>query len=290
MNRQVAARLGEAADLLEQQQANPFRVQAYRNAASTVRALPRSVLTILHEEGLEGLDRLPGVGPSLARAIEQLVVRGRLPMLDRLRGESDPIALLASVPGIGARLAQRLHDKFDIDTLEELETAAHDGRLARIPGFGEKRVEGVREALESRLGRWRRRVERTHAEGSDEPSVAELLDVDREYRSASAAGRLPRIAPRRFNPERKAWLPVLHTFREGRHYTVLFSNTARAHELGKTHDWVVLYYDGRDGERQHTVITAGTGALKGRRVVRGREMECDDFYQRERHGRIGAGT
>lgn len=279
MNAHVAARLEEAADLLELQEANQFRVQAYRNAAQTIRALQRSVTDVLHEEGLEGLDRLPAIGPALALAISSIVTTGRLPMLDRLRGESDPVTTLGSVPGIGRTLARRLHDELEIETLEELEAAAHDGRLARLPGFGEKRVAGIRDALATRLGRRRDRAP-ARGQADNGPSVAELLDVDREYLEAARAGRLTRIAPRRFNPEREAWLPVMHAWRGGRHYTALFSNTARAHQLGKTHDWVVLYFDTADGERQHTVVTAPSGSLKGRRVVRGRETECEEYYRR----------
>ncbi|MFP5354466.1 MAG: helix-hairpin-helix domain-containing protein [Gemmatimonadota bacterium] len=286
MNRQVADRFDEAASLLEQQQANPFRVQAYRNAAETIRTLPRGVGEILHQEGLEGLDRLPTIGPALARAISLIVDTGRFPMLDRLRGEHDPIEVLTSVPGVGPKLAQRLHDELGIATLEALEAAAHDGRLAKTPGFGEKRVAGIRDALATRLGRRRTGAQTTARDDGGgeygregEPTVAELLDVDREYREASEAGTLHLIAPRRFNPGRKAWLPVLHTAREGRHYTALFSNTARAHQQGRTHDWVVLYFDGADGERQHTVVTQPSGPLAGRRVVRGRERECAEYYR-----------
>lgn len=277
MNRQVAERLDEAASLLEQQQANPFRVKAYRNAAETIRTLPRGVAEILHEEGLEGLDLLPTIGPALARAISLIVDTGKFPMLDRLRGEHDPVEVLTSVPGVGPKLAQRLHDELGIGTLEALEAAAHDGRLAKMPGFGDKRVAGIRDALATRLRP--RRAARPALEGSGEPTVAELLDVDREYRAASDAGSLHLIAPRRFNPAKKAWLPVLHTQRGERHYTALFSNTARAHQQGRTHDWVVLYFDGGDGERQHTVVTESTGPLKGRRVVRGRERECAEYYR-----------
>lgn len=279
MNAQVAARLDEAAQLLEQQKANAFRVQAYRNAASTMRDLPRNVVEILHEEGLDGLDRLPGIGPALSRAISLIVTTGRLPMLDRLRGESDPVAILASVPGIGTTLAERIHEDLDIDSLEELEAAAHDGRLAGIPGFGEKRLAGVRDALATRLAR--RRAPRAGHGIDDRPTVEELLDVDREYRAAAAAGRLHRIAPRRFNPRRTAWLPVMHTWRGARHYTALFSNTARAHQLGRTRDWVVLYFDGRNGEQQHTIVTATSGPLEGQRVVRGREAECESYYKHQ---------
>jgi DNA polymerase (family 10) len=276
MNAQVADLLEAAAELLELQQANPFRVQAYRNAATTIRELPRNVLDLLHEEGLEGLDRLPGIGTALARAISLIVTTGRLPMVDRLRGESDPVTVLSSVPGIGRKLAQRVHEDLDIGTLEELEAAAHDGRLAGMAGFGEKRIAGVRDALATRLGR---RGSRPVLPDDEPPGVRELLDVDREYREASASGRLHRIAPRRFNPGRKAWLPVMHTWRGPRHYTALFSNTARAHDLGRTRDWVVLYFDGKDGERQHTVVTATGGPLVGRRVVKGREAECSAWYE-----------
>lgn len=114
--------------------------------------------------------------------------------------------------------------------------------------------------------------------GGDIPSVSELLDVDREYRDRAATGELQRIAPRRFNPSGEAWLPVLHTRRNTRRYTALFSNTARAHQTGNTRDWVVLYADNGAGEHRHTVITAGYGPLRGRRVVAGREHECRAVY------------
>jgi DNA polymerase (family X) len=281
LNEDVARGLDEVARLLEEQGANTFRCRAYRNAAATIRNLSVPVMEILVIDGVEGLDRLPGIGPMLARSIRQLAMTGRLPMLDRLRGESDPVAVLSSVPGVGRGLAQRLHDELGIETLEQLETAAHDGTLGHLRGFGGKRVSGVRDALAARLGRLR--APPAH---HTIPTVAELLDVDREYRHKARAGGLPHIAPRRFNPSRTAWLPVLHTVHGERHYTVLFSNTALAHRLAKTHDWVVLYYDGRDGEQQCTVVTASTGKLKGKRVVRGRELECQTYYGTD-HGSTG---
>lgn len=285
LNLEVAARLDEVARLLEQQGANRFRVEAYRRGAETVRRLQQPVSTILRDEGLAGLERLSDIGTSLARAIRSLVETGRLPMLERLRGESDAVSLLASVPGIGPVLAERLHHDLRIDTLEELEAAAYDGRLADIAAIGEKRLTGIRDSLATRLRRVRARTE----PAADEPPVAELLDVERQYREEGAAGKLPRIAPRRFNPTRQAWLPVLHTQRGDRQYTALFSNTARAHELGRTHDWVVLYADGEHGERQYTIVTALRGVLRGKRVVRGREAECLAYY-RERGVKLPTGA
>jgi DNA polymerase (family 10) len=270
-NAEIANRLDEVANVLEEQSANQFRVQAWRTGAATIRHHSRPVVDVLREEGLEGLDRLAGIGPALARAVRELAETGRLATLERLRGESDPVALLASVPGIGVKLAERIHDELRIETLEQLEVAANDGRLDRVAGMGAKRVYGIRDALATRLRRRRHDTE-------SEPPVSELLDVDREYRERGAAGTLPRIAPRRFNPGGEPWLPVLHASRGGRHYTALFSNTATAHRLGRTHDWVVIYLDGRDGGPQCTVVTQLNGPLAGRRVVRGREGECAEHY------------
>jgi hypothetical protein len=273
LNRQIADRLDEVAQVLDEQGANPFRVRAYRRGADVVRGLPRPVADVFEEGGLAALEALPAIGPSLARAIRELLRSGRLPMLERLRGASDPVALLATVPGIGRRTAQRLHHDLDVDTLEDLEAAAHDGRLAGLAGFGPKRLAGVRDSLAQRLARVRQ-----PAETGPAPPVLELLDVDAEYRAAAAKGTLKTIAPRRFNPTGKAWLPVLHTQRGERHYTALFSNTPRAHRLGTTRDWVVLYLDHGREEGRWTVVTAHAGPLRGRRVVRGREAECAAHY------------
>lgn len=112
------------------------------------------------------------------------------------------------------------------------------------------------------------------------PEVSLLLDVDREYREKAAAGVLPKIAPRRFNPEREAWLPVLHTRFGPWRFTALFSNTERAHDLHRTHDWVVVFASDEEGnDTQYTVVTEYRGDLRGERVVRGREPECGVHYR-----------
>lgn len=276
VNEQIAGRLEEAARLLRDQGADPYRVNAYRRAATTLRTSPMAVDALFRDKGLDGLKEFRGVGDTIARAIRELLVHGRLPMLDRLRGEADPVSLLASVPSLGRRLAERLHDELGLETLADLEAAAHDGRLETIAGFGEKRLAGIRDSLAHRLGR----VRLPAAGPVLSPPVSELLDVDREYRQKAATGQLRPIAPRRFNPTGEAWLPILHTERGDRHFTVLYSNTARAHRAGTTKDWVVLYHDDGSGERQHTVITATRGPLRGRRVVAGHEPECQVCYSR----------
>jgi DNA polymerase (family 10) len=278
LNEDIAGRLEEVAQLLATQGASRFRVRAYQRAAETVRRLTRPVSDILAQEGLEGLQALPGVGESIARAIRDMLARGRLAMLERLRGESDPAKLLASVPGIGRTTADRLHHELGLETLEDLEAAAHDGRLEQVAGLGQKRLAGIRDSLAHRLSRVR---PPPVSERNGPASVQEILDVDREYREKAAAGLLVKIAPRRFNPSRVAWLPILHTTRGRRHYTALFSNTAFAHRLGRTDDWVVIYCDDGRGERQSTVVTAGHGPLQGRRIVRGREAECHPILDRQ---------
>ena len=106
-----------------------------------------------------------------------------------------------------------------------------------------------------------------------------MLTVDALYRKEATVGHLKTIAPRRFNPEGKAWLPILHAQRGDWHYTVLYSNTATAHELRRVGDWVVIYfYDGDHREGQRTIVTETRGPLVGRRVVRGREAECRGHY------------
>jgi len=112
------------------------------------------------------------------------------------------------------------------------------------------------------------------------PVVDLLLEVDREYREKAAAGLLHRVAPRSQNPAGEAWLPVLHQSRDGWKFTALFSNTPRAHDLHRAHDWVVIVYqDGQGVDGQATVVTEWRGALTGRRVVRGREPECAARYR-----------
>lgn len=279
-NREIAARLEEVADLLEAQGANPFRVRAYRNAAATVRELPRPLAGIAEgDDARERLAELPAIGPSLARAIAQLVRTGRLPMLDRLKGALAPERVLTTVFGIGPEMAARIHEELGIETLGELQAAAWDGRLARVPGMGERRIRGIRESLAGRFRTPPAREPVDRGARGDEPAVAELLSIDDEYRRKAEAGRLPQTAPRRFNPTGAAWLPILHTERDGRHYTAMYSNSARAHEMGMTRDWVVIYRDDDGGEGRWTVVTSQFGALRGRRIVRGREQECRAHYE-----------
>jgi hypothetical protein len=275
----VASRLRQAAEILQAQGANPFRIAAYRSAAESLERGDDDLRDILATRGRAGLAELPAIGTGIAAAIAEMLETGRWAQLERLRGNLDPATLFRSVPVIGPELAARIHDTLGVETLEALEVAAHDGRLDEVPGVGPRRSAAIRAALAEILGtaHLRRRVPTSLAA---EPPVDVLLDVDQEYRQRADAGTLAKISPRRFNPSGAAWLPVLHARRDPWHFTALFSNTARAHELGRTRDWVVLYFDNdHRAERQRTVVTERRGALAGRRVVRGRERECAAHYR-----------
>jgi DNA polymerase (family X) len=111
----------------------------------------------------------------------------------------------------------RLDGELHVDTLEALELAALDGRLAEVPGIGERRAAAIRAEFSERLDHWRiKALTASHA-----PPVALLLDVDHEHRKKAKAGKLRTIAPKRFNPTGEAWLPVLHTVRGNWRFTSL---------------------------------------------------------------------
>lgn len=262
VNARVVAQLREAAELLEAQHADVFRIRAYIRGAESISTLEESVADVYERGGFEALVALPGIGIALARAIVDVVEFGSWRWLDRLRGEVDPERAFQTVAGIGPGLAEQIHHRLHIETLEDLEAAAHDGRLASLKGFGEKRVRGVQESLESRF-----RTRRSFHD-SELPPVEDLLDVDQEYRDRAEQGVLPLIAPRRFNPTGSRWLPILHTTRGGCRYTALFSNTERAHRLDRCRDWVIIYRDEPD-DGQWTVVTETSGPRAGQRVVRG---------------------
>lgn len=280
-NRFITEKLDEVADLLQQQNGNQFRVRAYREAAQTVAMMQSSIAKVLAEGGRTGLEALPAVGESIAAAIKEILETGDLALIQRLRGALDPEKLFQIVPGIGPKLAEQIHDQLGIETLEALEVAAHNGQLREIPGIGSRRVRGIQHSLAEILAR--RRPRRPRQE-QPLPPISAILDVDEEYRKRAAANDLPVITPKRFNPTGSAWLAILHTQRDDWHFTALFSNSLLSHQLKRTQDWVVIYYE-RDNEPegQCTVVFEKRGPLIGKRVIRGHEGACVEYY-RSREG------
>lgn len=284
-NHEIAARLREIAALLKAQQANPFRINAYRHAADTLDNLGQNVADLMQAGGIKGLVALPGIGEGIARLIYEYIATGRMSRLQNLRGAADPAALFRSIPTIGKALAERIHDQLHVDSLEALENAVSEGQLNHVEGLGNKRREAIESWLQKHLDEQRRTIGPI-IQADAGPSVELVLRVDEEYRIKASADKLPRITPKRFNPESRDWLPILHTTHEHWHFTALYSNSARAHQLKRTTDWVVVYfYDDHHREGQHTVVTETHGNLQGRRVVRGREAQCRQYYETAGGGR-----
>ncbi len=137
-NIEIAQQLDEVGDLLEIDEANPFRVRAYRNAVRTVRELAVPLERMVAAE--EDLTRLPGIGKEMARHITELVTTGEMSVLSELR-EKIPVTLveIMGLPGVGPKSARKLWDELGIETVEELKAAAEEGRVAELKGFGEKK-------------------------------------------------------------------------------------------------------------------------------------------------------
>lgn len=276
-NQFIAKKLDEVAELLHQQNASNFRVEAYRAASDYIARSTTPLRTVYERTGESGLEDLPTIGSSIARAIAELLETGSLSMLARLRGSLDPEKLFQTIPSIGPHIARQLHDELHLDTLEALEAAAHDGRLGSLKGIGPRRVRSIQDSLSNILAR--RRPRKTQNRMSV-PPVETLLAVDRDYRNKAEQGLIPTITPQRFNPTGSVRIPILHTEIDTWRFTALFSNTPNAHRFGRARDWVVIYFEKDDvAEGQCTVVTEQRGPLAGKRVVRGYETECARLYE-----------
>lgn len=146
-NADIAVIFEEIADLLEIQNANPFRIRAYRNAARVIGELPNEVSHLL-EKGMD-LTQLPGIGDDLAGKIKEIVTAGHCNLLDRLHTElPSAITELLKLPGLGPKRVKALYHDLDVQTLEQLHRAARDGRIRALPGFGEKIENNILQAIE----------------------------------------------------------------------------------------------------------------------------------------------
>ncbi len=148
-NEDVAHMFEEMADLLEIQGANPFRVRAYRNAATTIRDLSHELSEMI-ERG-EDLTQLPGIGQDLSGKIHEILKTGDAKFLKELRREV-PASLeeLLKIPGLGPKRVKQVFEQLHIKTLRQLEVAARAGTLRDLPGFGVKTEQRILEAIEQR--------------------------------------------------------------------------------------------------------------------------------------------
>jgi DNA polymerase (family 10) len=161
-NKEIADIFNRLADLLEIQDANPFRVRAYRGAARTIGSLPRGVTEML--DSGDDLSDLPGIDDDLAGKIQEIVQTGHLQLLDDIKQETaSELSEIMKLPGLGPKRVRALHDQLNIDSLKQLRQAAADGDIRKLDGFGEKTEQKILREIDRRQG---------------EPQRTKLADVD----------------------------------------------------------------------------------------------------------------
>jgi DNA polymerase (family 10) len=137
----VADVLEQIASFLELRGENPFRIRAFRTASRAVAGFPGDL-----RQGIEdgSLAASKGVGPATLQIVTELVATGRASMLEELREQIPPgLVEMLAIAGLGVAKIRQIHDVLGIDSLPELEAAAHDGRLAKLPRFGQKTSENI---------------------------------------------------------------------------------------------------------------------------------------------------
>lgn len=145
-NHTIGDVLDEIAELLELKGESSFRVRAYENAARTIRHLS-SDIGDLAEAG--DLRTVPGVGEALAAKISEYLSTGEMTYLEGLRQEFPPgVRELMGIPGVGPKMAARAYHELEIETVDGLDAAARDGRLAGLPRLGQKSADNVLRAIE----------------------------------------------------------------------------------------------------------------------------------------------
>ena len=219
-NHQVADHLLEAANILRQKGANPYRIRAYRSAARTIENLDRDLVEIIEQDDVDGLVKLPFVGKNIAYAVYEIVATGKWNFLESLKNSLKPPEVFKLIPGVGPKLAGQIYSTLNVKTLEELELAANSGKLAEIPGIGGRRQRMITETLASIL----HDTQRSYHIQRDGPNVDVLLKIDGMYRKRAKQGSLKTIAPKRFNPSGVSWLPIMNYQDSNWQFRIMYSN------------------------------------------------------------------
>jgi DNA polymerase (family X) len=153
-NREVANLLNEMAELLELHAENRFKIIAYGKAARTIESLKEDVEQICREGRL---DSIPGVGKAIAQKVEEYLRTGKIQAHQDLLKDTPPgQAELLQISGLGPKTIFMLHEKLKISNLDELEKAAREHRIRRLPRMGATSEKNILKAIE----RYRKRSTR----------------------------------------------------------------------------------------------------------------------------------
>ena len=143
-NEEIARRFERLALLMEVRGDDRFRVRSYRNAAEMIETWPTPVAAIAREEGVKGLQTIPGVGKAISGKIVEIVERGTFEAWERLKSETPETVLdLLEVEGVGVKTAAVLYQQFKISSLEDLRQFVAGGGLGLGDGVGEKTAERI---------------------------------------------------------------------------------------------------------------------------------------------------
>ena len=189
-NADIAAVFDEIADLLEIDNANPFRVRAYRNAARQVQGMGEALADMVVKQ--EDLTELPGIGDDLAAKIREIVQTGECQALEKLRKQMPPtITALLKVPGLGPKRVRTLYKELDVQTMEQLSRAAREQRIRALPGFGPKIEQTIGDAITAHAGeqtRFKLAVAAQYAEALKaylkKPRGVRAIEIAGSYRRA----------------------------------------------------------------------------------------------------------
>jgi DNA polymerase (family 10) len=146
INQEIARIFSTMANILEIEDDNPFKTRAYRRAAQNIEGLSKAVDGLSREELLE----IPGIGAELATKIEEFIETGSIRAYEKMKGEvPEGLLTFLAVPGLGHKTAKLLYEQLHVTTLEELEQAAREHRLAGLPGFRAKSEENILKGIDT---------------------------------------------------------------------------------------------------------------------------------------------
>jgi DNA polymerase (family X) len=185
---QIAGVLVQVATLLELKGENPFKARAYTNAARALEGLSEPLDKVIAENRLS---EVPGIGESIQKKIIELVTAGKLTYYEELKAATPPgLVAMLDIPGVGPKKIKAIYDELGIETVEQLESACQDGRIAKLKGFGEKTATNICAGINRR-----RAYASKHLISDALPIGESLLDALRAHRDVircSAAGSLRR--------------------------------------------------------------------------------------------------
>jgi DNA polymerase (family 10) len=185
---EIAELFEEIADLLDLKGDNPFRIRAYRNAARALDGLTEDLHKLIKEDRLT---EIRGIGKDLAQKITEFATTDQCKAYEELKASLPPGLLqMVRIPGFGPKRAKILHDTLKIDTIEKLEAACRDGRIAGLKGFGEKSQQKILEGI-ARVREFSARHLYVAAREVADPILENLRVLDNVIR-CSVAGSLRR--------------------------------------------------------------------------------------------------